>query len=119
MNKITIRANSSKSLTLYCPFTDEKLYNEDNSFEIYEGAGNYLFSACEDCLFFDAGNNKEIEGYWNDSMLKAIETFTRKHSEDNILVIELQDENEFYYYGFANEENLQLSDEEIEQRFIK
>lgn len=54
MNKIELKANNSKKFSLYCPFTNEQLDNDNNSFEIYEGAGNYLFSMCEDCLFFDS-----------------------------------------------------------------
>lgn len=119
MNKIVIKADFNKKFSLYCPFTNEKLYNNDNSFEIYEGAGNYLFSMCEDCLFCDAGNNDEIEEYWNNSAIEAIERFVEKHSEDNILVIEVEDKNDKYYYGFINEENIELSNEEIEKRFIK
>lgn len=119
MKKVVLKSKDYKKFSLYCPFTEEKLYNEDNSFEIYEGAGNYLFSMCEDCLFFDAGNNEEIENYWNDSALKAIEKFVEKHSDENILVIEIQDKEDTYFYGFLNEENLELSEEEIESRFIK
>lgn len=44
MNKIVLKAKNQKKFSLYCPFTNEKLYNDDSSFEIYEGAGNYLFS---------------------------------------------------------------------------
>lgn len=119
MNKITIKPTTNKKFSLHCPFTNEKLYNDDNSFEIYEGAGNYLFSMCEDCLFCDAGNNDEIEEYWKNSAIEAIEKFVQNHSEDNILVIEIEDKNDKYYFGFINEENIELSNEEIEKRFIK
>ena len=37
----------------------------------------------------------------------------------NILVIEILIGNESYFYGFLNENNLELSNEEIEKRFIK
>lgn len=119
MNKITIKAKNQKKFSLYCPFTNEKLINDDNSFEVYEGAGNYLFSMCEDCLFFDAGNNDEIEKYWNDSPIDAIEKFVNNHSNENILIIEVEDENDTYWFGFANENNIELSNAEIESRFIK
>ena len=72
MNKVVIKAKKFGKFSLYCPFTNEKLDNEDNSFEIYEGAGKYLFSMCDDCLFCDVGNNDELEKYWNDSALEAI-----------------------------------------------
>lgn len=119
MNKIVLESNNSKKFSLYCPFTKEQLDNDNNSFEIYEGAGNYLFSMCEDCLFFDAGNNKEIEKYWNESAIEAVEKFVKNHSDANILIIEVLDKEDRYFYGFLNEENLELSDEEIEKRFIK
>ena len=104
---------------MYCPFTNEKLINDDKSFEIYEGAGNYLFSMCDDCLFFDAGNNDEIEEYWTDSAIEAIENFVSNHNDENILIIEVQDKDETYWFGFVNEENIELSNAEIERRFIK
>ncbi|MGE4383994.1 MAG: hypothetical protein AB7D41_12410 [Arcobacter sp.] len=119
MNKIVINPKKMGTFKLYCPFTNEKLDNDNNSFEIYEGAGNYIFSMCEDCLFFDAGNNSEIEKYWKNSPLEAIEKFVSNHKDENILVIEVQRADETYYFGFLNEENLQLSPEEIEKRFIK
>lgn len=119
MNKVVLQSKNLKKFSLYCPFTNEKLYNDDNSFEIYEGAGNYLFSICEDCLFFDAGNNDEIEKYWKNSAYEAVETFVSKHNDENILVIEIQDGEDTYWFGFLNEENIQLSNEEIEKRFIK
>ncbi len=118
MNKLIIKSNNSKKFTLYCPFTNEKLDNDNNSFEIYEGAGNYLFSMCEDCLFFDAGNNAEIEKYWRDSALEAIEKFVNNHKEENILIIEVEDKDDTYFYGFLNEDNIELSNEEIKKRFI-
>ncbi|TLP35527.1 hypothetical protein [Arcobacter arenosus] len=119
MNKIVLKPKVQKKFSLYCPFTNEKLFNDDSSFEIYEGAGNYLFSICEDCLFVDAGNNEEIENYWNDSALKAIEKFVENHKEENILVIEVQDNEDTYWFGFLNEDNIELEVEEIEKRFIK
>ena len=118
MNKITLKSKNLKNFSLYCPFTNEKLINDNNSFEIYEGAGNYLFSMCEDCLFFDAGNNDEIEKYWTDSAINAIEKFVANHSENNILIIEVQDEDT-YWFAFENESNIELSSDEIESRFIK
>lgn len=119
MNKVVLKSKNLSKFSLYCPFTKEKLINDDNSFEIYEGAGNYIFSMCEDCLFFDAGNNDEIEKYWNDSPQNAIEKFVNNHTEDNILIIEIEDKNEKYWFGFINEDNIELSDEEIEKRFIQ
>lgn len=120
MKKIEINTqNLGGRFALFCPFTNEKLDNDDSSFEIYEGAGNYLFSMCEDCMFFDAGNNKEIEKYWSDEPLKAIEKFVQNHTEDGILVIEVLYKDEKYFFGFVNENNLDLSDKEIEKRFIK
>jgi hypothetical protein len=119
LNKVVIKPKNMSKFSLYCPFTNEKLDNEDNSFEIYEGAGKYLFSMCEDCLFCDVGNNDEIEKYWNDSAFEAIEKFVNNYKEKNILIIELIIADESYFYGFLNEENIQLSDEEIERRFIK
>ena len=116
MRKIEITPKN-KRFDLYCPFTNEKLDND--SFEVYEGAGNYIFSMCEDCLFFDAGNNDEIEKYWEDSAIEAIEKFVLNHKDKNILVIEVIIGDESYFYGFLNEDNLELSDEEIEKRFIK
>lgn len=119
MNKISIKPSKNKKFNLYCPYTEEKLFNDDNSYEIYEGAGNYLFSMCEDCLFFDAGNNEEIENYWKNSAIEAIEKFVEKHSNENILILEIEDKEINYYYGFVNEENIELSNEEIEKRFIR
>lgn len=119
MNKITINAKNMKNFALYCPFTNEKLDNEDNSFEIYEGAGNYLFSMCEDCLFCDVGNNDEIEKYWNDSALEAIEKFVSNYPEKDILIIETLHNEEKYYYGFLNEKNQEINPTEIEKNFIK
>ena len=60
MRKVVLKPKNLRNISLYCPFTNEKMDNENNSFEIYEGAGNYIFSMCEDCLFFDVGNNDEI-----------------------------------------------------------
>lgn len=119
MKKVVLRPTNLRNINLYCPFTNEKLDNENNSFEIYEGAGNYLFSMCEDCLFFDAGNNDEIDKYWKTSAIEAIEKFVKKHEDKNILIIEVIVGDESYFYGFLNEDNLELSDEEIEKRFIK
>lgn len=119
MNKIVLDLKSMSRFSLFCPFTNEKLDNDNNSFEIYEGAGNYIFSMCEDCLFFDAGNNAQIEKFWRGTALEAIEKFVNNHKDDNILVIEVPKDEDTYYYGFINEENLELSKEEIEKRFIK
>ena len=119
MNKIVLDIKSVNRFNLFCPFTNEKLDNDDISFEIYEGAGNYLFSMCEDCLFFDASNNVEIEKYWRGTALEAIEKFVNNHKDENILIIEVLNKDETYFYGFLNEDNLEMSDEEIEKRFIK
>ena len=119
MNKVVIKAKKFGKFSLYCPFTNEKMDNEDNSFEIYEGAGKYLFSMCDDCLFCDVGNNDELEKYWNDSALEAIEKFVKNYPDKNILVIEVALGIDNYFYGFLNEENQELSTEEIEARFIK
>ena len=67
-------------------------------FEIYEGAGNYLFSMCEDCLFCDVGNN-EIEKYWDESLWIG-RKFVNNYPDKNILVIEMTYGNESYFYGF-------------------
>ena len=107
------------TFALYCPFTNEKLDNDNNSFEIYEGAGEYIFSMCEDCLFFDAGNNDEIEKYWKNDAIDAIEKFVKNHADENIVVIEMEYDDEKYFYGFINENNSDLSDEEIIKRFMK
>ncbi len=119
MNKVVIERKSVGKVSLYCPFTNEKLDNDNDSFEIYEGAGNYLFSMCEDCLFCDIGNNDEIEKFWNDSAEEAIEKFVKNYPDKNILIIELITEDETYFYGFLNEKNLELTPQEIEKRFIK
>jgi len=119
MNKIIIKTKNSKNFSLHCPFTNEKMDNEDNSFEIYEGAGKYLFSMCEDCLFCDVGNNDEIEKYWDESALEAIEKFISNYPDRNILVIEIFTGNESYFYGFLNENNEELSAQEIEKRFFQ
>lgn len=119
MKKVVIKPKNSGRFSLHCPFTNEKLDNESISFEIYEGAGNYIFSMCEDCMFFDAGNNAEIEKYWRNSAIEAVEKFVLNHKDENILVIEVLYKDETYLYGFLNEENIELSDEEIEKRFIK
>ena len=119
MKKVVLKPKGMSKFSLHCPFTNEKLDNENNSLEIYEGAGNYVFGICSDCLFFDAGNNDEIEDYWNDSHIVAIEKFVSKNSQNNILVVEVDYEDEIYLYGFLNEENVDLSDEEIERRFIQ
>ena len=118
MNKVVIKAKKFGKFSLYCPFTNEKLDNEDNSFEIYEGAGKYLFSMCDDCLFCDVGNNDELEKYWNDSALEAIEKFVKNYPDKNILVIEVALGIDNYFYGFLNEENQELSTEEIEARLL-
>jgi hypothetical protein len=119
MNKIVFEAKNIRKFSLYCPFSNEKMDNENNSFEIYEGAGNYLFSMCEDCLFCDVGNNDEIEKFWGESALGAIEKFVSNYPDRNILVIEMTYGNESYFYGFLNEKNEELSAEEIEKRFFK
>jgi len=119
MNKVVLKVKDIVKFGLHCPFTNEKLDNENVSFEIYEGAGNYLFSMCEDCLFYDVGNNDEIEKYWNNSIPEAIEKFVKSYPEKNILIIELFHGEEVYYYGFLNENNLELDNDEIEKRFIK
>lgn len=119
MNKIVIKPKDAKKFSLYCPFTNEKLDNDNNSFEIYEGAGNYIFSMCEDCMFFDAGNNSEVEKYWKSSALEAVEKFVQNHKEKNILIIEVPQNDDTYFYAFLNEENLELTSEEIEKRFIR
>lgn len=119
MHKIIFEPKNVRKFTLNCPFTNEKMDNEDNSFEIYEGAGNYLFSMCEDCLFCDVGNNDEIEKYWEESAFDAIEKFVNNYPDKNILVIEMIYGNESYFYGFLNEKNEELSAQEIEKRFFK
>ena len=119
MNKIVLNLKSLNRFALFCPFTNEKLDNDNNSFEIYEGAGNYLFSMCEDCPFFDASNNAEIEKYWRGTAIEAIEKFVNNHKDENILIIEVIYKDENYFYGFLNEDNIEISNEEIEKRFIK
>lgn len=119
MNKIILNFKSLNRFSLFCPFTNEKLDNDNNSFEIYEGAGNYIFSMCEDCLFFDAGNNTEIEKYWKGTAFEAVEKFVSNHKDQNILIIEIEYKDETYFYGFLNENNIEISNEEIEKRFIK
>ena len=119
MKKVVLKPKSMSKFSLHCPFTNEKLDNEDNSFEIYEGAGNYIFGICSDCIFYDAGNNDEIEKYWKNSHIEAVEKFISDNSQNNILVIEVDYEDETYLYGFLNEENVELSNEEIEKRFIQ
>lgn len=119
MNKVVLKPKDMGKFNLYCPFTNEKLDNDDNSFEIYEGAGKYLFSICEDCLFCDVGNNDELEKYWKTTAAAAVEEFVNNYAEKNILIIEVSYNDDTYYYGFLNEENLELSAEEIEKRFIK
>jgi hypothetical protein len=114
-----LEVKNIKKFSLHCPFTNEKMDNEDNSFEIYEGAGKYLFSMCEDCLFCDVGNNDEIEKYWEESALEAIEKFVSNYPDRNILVIEISNGSENYFYGFLNENNEELSTQEIEKRFFK
>ncbi len=119
MNSVILKPKNMSRFSLYCPFTNEKMDNDNTSFEIYEGAGNYLFSICDDCLFCDVGNNDEIERYWNSSTKEAIEKFIKNYPEKNILVIEVFYQDETYLYGFLNENNIELSNEEIEKRFIK
>ena len=119
MRKVVLKPNEIRKFSLYCPFTNEKLDNEDNSFEIYEGAGKYLFSLCEDCLFYDVGNNDELEKNWENSASETVEKFVESYPDKNILIIEVLIASESYFYGFLNEDNIELSDEEIEKRFIK
>ena len=119
MNSVILKPKNMGRFSLHCPFTNEKMDNDNTSFEIYEGAGNYLFSICDDCLFCDVGNNDEIERYWNSSTKEAIEKFIKNYPEKNILVIEVFYQDETYLYGFLNENNIELSNEEIEKRFIK
>ncbi|QKF73899.1 hypothetical protein AFAEC_1743 [Aliarcobacter faecis] len=120
MNKIEINIDKfGGSFKLFCPFTNEKLDHDSGSLEIYEGSGEYIFSMCEDCMFFDVGNNSEIEKYWKNRPLEAIEKFVQNHKDKNILVIEVTFKDEKYYFGFLNEKNIELSEGEIEKRFIK
>ena len=119
MNSVILKPKNMGRFSLHCPFTNEKMDNDDMSFEIYEGAGNYLFSICDDCLFCDVGNNDEIEKYWNSSTKEAIEKFIKNYPEKNILIIEVSYQDENYLYGFLNENNIELTNEEIEKRFIK
>lgn len=119
MNSVILKPKNMGRFSLHCPFTNEKMDNDDMSFEVYEGAGNYLFSICDDCLFCDVGNNDEIEKYWNSSTKEAIEKFIKNYPEKNILIIEVSYQDENYLYGFLNENNIELSNEEIEKRFIK
>ena len=119
MNSVILKPKNMGRFSLHCPFTNEKMDNDNMSFEIYEGAGNYLFSICDDCLFCDVGNNDEIEKYWNSSTKEAIEKFIKNYPEKNILIIEVSYQDENYLYGFLNENNIELSNEEIEKRFIK
>ena len=119
MNSVILKPKNMGRFSLHCPFTNEKMDNDDMSFEICEGAGNYLFSICDDCLFCDVGNNDEIEKYWNSSTKEAIEKFIKNYPEKNILIIEVSYQDENYLYGFLNENNIELSNEEIEKRFIK
>ena len=119
MNRVVFEPKNIRKFSLHCPFSNEKMDNEDNSFEIYEGAGNYLFSMCEDCLFCDVGNNDEIEKYWDESPLDAVEKFVNNYPDKNILVIEMTYGNESYFYGFLNEKNEELINEEIEKRFFR
>ena len=120
MNKIEINIdNYGGNFRLFCPLTNERLDHDNGSLEIYEGAGDYIFSMCEDCMFFDAGNNAEIEKYWKNEAINAIEKFVENHKEDNILIIEVLYKDEKYFFGFLDENNANLSDMEIERRFIK
>ena len=119
MNSVILKPKNMNRFSLCCPKKKKKMDNDNTSFEIYEGAGNYLFSICDDCLFCDVGNNDEIERYWNSSTKEAIEKFIKNYPEKNILVIEVFYQDETYLYGFLNENNIELSNEEIEKRFIK
>ena len=53
------------------------------------------------------------------SALEAIEKFVKNYPDKNILVIEVPTEDDTYFYGFLNKENLELNESEIEKRFIK
>ena len=48
-----------------------------------------------------------------------MEKFISDYPDNNIVLIEVLYEDETYLYGFANDENIELSNEEIEKRFIK
>ncbi|WP_198305606.1 hypothetical protein [Arcobacter vandammei] len=120
MNKIEINVDDiGGNFKLFCPFTNEKLDHDSGSLEILEGAGEYIFSMCDDCMFFDVGNNSEIEKYWKNSPLEAITKFVENHKDKNILVIEANYKDEKYYFGFLNEKNIELNSSEITKRFIK
>ncbi len=76
MKKIELNAeNLGGRFALFCPFTNEKLDHGNGYLEIYEGAGEYIFGMCEDCMFFDTGNNSEIEKYRKNDALEAINKF--------------------------------------------
>ena len=49
-------------------------------FEIYEGAGNYILVFVV-IVYFDAGNNDDIENYWKDSHIEAVEKFVSNNSQ--------------------------------------
>ncbi len=120
MNKIEINIDEiGGNFKLFCPFTNEKLDHDSGSLEILEGAGEYIFSMCDDCMFFDVGNNSEIEKYWKNSPIEAIKKFVENHKDKNILVIEANYKDEKYYFGFLNEKNLEIDSSEITKRFIK
>ena len=120
MNKIEINIdNYGGNFKLFCPLTNERLDHDNGSLEIYEGAGDYIFSMCEDCVFFDAGNNSEIEKYWKSTALEAIEKFAQNHKDKNILLIEAKYQNENYYFGFLNDKNIEISAKKKKKRFIK
>lgn len=120
MNIIKIDlANYGGKFKLFCPITNEKLDHEFGSLEILEGAGEYVFSMCEDCMFFDAGNNAEIEKYWKNDILEALNKFVNNHKDKNFIIIEVNHKEEFYYFGFLNEKNIELTSSQIEQRFVK
>ena len=70
-------------------------------------------------MFIGVGNNDESEKYWDESPLNAVEKFTNNYPDKNILVIEMTYGNESYFYGFLNEKNEELSNEEIEKRFFR
>ena len=48
-----------------------------------------------------------------------VRRFVNNYPDKNILVIEMTYGNESYFYGFLNEKNEELSNEEIEKRFFR
>ena len=105
----------------------------------YEDVYNYLLSRRNDLVpIFDAaqgsgdddlsqiaypddesnGESKDEERQKFDDYMKIFLTCIN-YPEKNILVIEVFYQDETYLYGFLNENNIELSNEEIEKRFIK